>query len=63
MYKTWACKIGVKGDLQLPPGSDLPMRQAIKEAFYKLTGVDHDFCFSGWAAELNDVEKCVVDKS
>jgi hypothetical protein len=55
--KIWQCKIGVDFDLKLPPGSDLPMRQAVARAFREITGYDADFNFSGWGAELDEDEK------
>jgi hypothetical protein len=63
-YQVCACKIGLKEKIDIPGGADWPMRQAIKKAFYDLTGVDADFCFSGWNAELTDIEWEVArDKS
>lgn len=59
---TWGCKIGIKGDLKLPPGADSPLREAIKEVFKKFTGKDHDFCFSGWSCELTETEKEIIDE-
>lgn len=59
-HQTWACKIGIIGDIDLPGGADLPMRMAIQRAFKEITGVDAEFCFSGWNAELTPVERSVV---
>lgn len=59
-YRIWDCKIGIVGDCNLPDGADLPMRQAIKEAFYNITGIDCDFCLSGWGGLLTHTEKGVV---
>jgi len=55
----WGCKIGIKSgaSITLPGGSDLPMSRAVEEAFKKVTGVDAEFCFSGWGETLTDVEK------
>lgn len=61
-YKVWTCKIGISGDVDLPPGADLPMRRAIMKAFREVTGVEYEFCFSGWAGELTDAEKHIVSK-
>lgn len=60
--KIWTCKIGEVCDHKLPPGSDLPMRQAIKKAYYELTGEWPEFVFSGWGGELTDVEREVAYK-
>lgn len=56
----WQCKIGIVGSVPLPMGCDWPMRQAIREAFFRLTGVQADFVFSGWNAELTDGELRVL---
>lgn len=61
-YTVWDCKIGVKGELNLPLGADWPMRQAIARAFFELTGQHAEFNFSGWGGTLNDVEKSIVEK-
>ncbi len=59
-FQVWQCKVGVKGDVDLPWGADLPMRQAIQKAFREVTGVDAEFTFSGWNAQLTESEKKVV---
>ena len=59
--KIWTCKIGAKDVRQLPPGSDAPMRKAIEEAFYKLTGKYSDFNFSGWCGRLDKFERNIVN--
>ncbi len=56
----WTCKIGEVDSSKLPPGSDQPMRQAIKRAYFELTGEHPEFLFSGWGGELDDIERCVV---
>lgn len=58
--KVWECKIGGEG-IELPDGADFEMRQAIKEAYFKLTGKDCEFCFSGWGAKLSPIELRVLD--
>ena len=55
----WLCKIGVSRRLDLPEGSDLPMRKAVKAAFEDLTGMP-GFCFSGWGGGLTIAEQIVV---
>lgn len=60
--KMWACKIGIKEDVQLPGGADAPLREAVKRAFKELTGKDCDFCFSGWGYTLDELERKVVDE-
>ena len=59
-FQVWACKIGVEGDVSIPYGGDLPMRQAIQKAFFELTGVHAKFIFSGWNAQLTEGEKNAV---
>lgn len=59
--KIWSCKIGEVEDESLPPGADLPMREAIRRAYVEITGHAPDFIFSGWGAELTDSERAVVE--
>ena len=56
----WECKIG--GDnIILPLGADLPMRIAIQKAFIEVTGIEPEYCFSGWGASLTKMERDVVN--
>ena len=57
--KIWSCKIGEVEEV--PYGADSPMRQAIAEAYLKLTGKEAEFCFSGWGAELSEDERACVE--
>ncbi len=59
----WGCKIGVKPGQKviLPGGSDFPMREAVEEAFERITGIEAEFCFSGWGEELTEGEKSVLE--
>lgn len=59
-HKAWSCKVGVIGSVDLPPGSDLPMRRAVEAAFFELTGKRAEFNFSGWGAQLDEGEYEVV---
>lgn len=61
----WSCKIGLKKGTfaVLPGGADLPMREAVEDAFRKITGLEADFTFSGWGAELTKDELDVVNES
>jgi len=56
----WACKIGEIDSAKLPKGSDAPMRKAVEEAYWRLTGEYPDFIFSGWGAELTESERAAV---
>jgi hypothetical protein len=58
----WECKIGEADRKLLPEGADSPMRNAIREAYFKLTGHEPDFIFSGWGAELTETERQVTDE-
>jgi hypothetical protein len=60
--RVWSCKIGGVDTEALPPGADWPLRQAVKEAYFKLTGKESDFCFSGWGAELTEDEAAVAER-
>jgi hypothetical protein len=35
---TWTCRIGTLAGVEVPDGGDAPMRAAVEEAFYKVTG-------------------------
>lgn len=60
--RVWTCKIGGPVSF-LPPGADLPMRNAVEKAYRELVGEDHQFNFSGWGACLDDGERAVVEDS
>lgn len=59
MLKVWQCKIGGYID-DLPQGSDGPLREAVQEAYRKLTGVEAEFTFSGWGGSLDEFEQEVA---
>ncbi len=59
--KIWSCKIGEIDAQFLPAGADFPMREAVAKAYRELTGRGADFCFSGWGAELTEVQRAVVE--
>lgn len=53
MKAIWSCTICIEDyDGKLPVGSDFPMRKAVKEAFFKLTGQEEDYIASGWVDKL-----------
>lgn len=54
--RIWFCKIGGMA-ADLPEGADLPMRKAIKQAYYEITGFEAEFLFSGWGADLTEPER------
>lgn len=57
----WRCKVGCIGPLEVPQNGDAPMRDAIARAFRRTIGVDPEFTFSGWSAELTEPELAVVE--
>lgn len=59
--KIWECKIGEADPSVLSPFADTPMRRAVEEAYQRLTGQEAKFIFSGWAAELTEGERAVVE--
>ena len=59
--KIWSCKIGECDEGLLELGADAPMRKAVQKAYGEVTGLDADFCFSGWGAELDEFERAVAD--
>lgn len=58
----WDCKIGIAPgtSVRLPGGADEPMREAVERAYKDVTGLDAEFCFSGWGADLTDDETKVL---
>lgn len=58
--KIWTCKIGAVTPENLPLGSDLPMRRAVSDEFFRLTGKEPEYIFSGWGGELTPDERAVV---
>jgi hypothetical protein len=59
--KIWSCKIGEVDEAKLPNGADFPMRRAIAKAYEEITGEEPTFLFSGWGAELEEIERAVVE--
>jgi len=59
-HTAWSGKIGVMGCVPLPKGADWPMRQAVEEAFLRLTGVHCEFGFTGWGAQLDEIDYAVI---
>jgi hypothetical protein len=53
----WSCKIGECPDASVPCGADNPMRDAVADAYKRLTGHDPSFIFSGWNDELTEYER------
>ena len=60
--RVWDCKVGVLGELELPGGADGPMRHAVEDAFFKVTGRHAHFMFSGWGGKLDEEELAVIDE-
>ena len=63
MLKTeiWTCKIGEVSPNKVPYPGDPIMRQAVQEAYMRLTGEVPKFTFSGWGGELTEGERELVD--
>lgn len=60
--KIWSCLIGEVPDSMVPQGGDWPMRQAVANAYRELTGAEPRFIFSGWGAELTDIQREIVEE-
>lgn len=60
--KIWDCKIGGVDRSKLPDGADLPMRNAIRQAYKELTGEEPQFIFSGWGGKLTKIEREIVSE-
>ena len=61
--KTWECKIGEVDAAFLPEGADFPMRRAIETAYHDLTGEWRRFIFSDWGAELDTIQREIVEST
>ena len=62
--RVWACKAVWGIDSELSAGCDQPMREAVKDAFFKVTGRWPDALFSGWAGQLTEGElRCALRRS
>ena len=61
--KIWSCKIGEIDATKLPSGSDFPMRRAIEVAYHGITGEWPEFIFSGWGAELDPIQREIVNST
>lgn len=59
----WSCKIGETADALLVQAADTPMRAAVSEAYFNVTGRAPHFIFSGWGAKLTQDERLVVDNA
>lgn len=53
----WQCKIGECPDESLPNAADFPMRDAVADAYERISGHKPAFIFSGWNAELTEGER------
>jgi hypothetical protein len=56
----WECKVGDVRRSELPYGADLPMRNAVKEAFKALVGRYPRAVFSGWGGRWSDEQLGVL---
>lgn len=59
--KIWWCKVGEAEDVGSVTGPDLPMRAAVSDAYFALTGQRPDFIFSGWHGQLDESQRAVVE--
>jgi hypothetical protein len=50
----WECAIGGRDPVIIPPGGDLPMRQAVERAFFELTGQRAEYTYSGWGRKFTE---------
>jgi hypothetical protein len=58
---TWSCRIGQVPHHGLPDWSDRLMREAVARAYREITGEEPLFIFSGWADELTESERAVLE--
>lgn len=63
----WYCKVGGEiDDESWEPGGtytpdDHTLREPVERAYQERFGVEPEFCFSGWGAELTESERAVVE--
>ena len=57
----WSCLIGPAKPGELPPGCDSPMRNAVADAFCKITGHDDQFLSSGWGAHPDKLMRKIME--
>lgn len=55
----WSCTVGEYPRGFLPPGSDAPMREVVREGYRRLTGREPDYIFSGWGDPLPESYRAV----
>jgi len=60
-YRVWTCKLVVDDSKPLPRGFDGPPRDAAVEAVER-AGFEVVSMFSGWAGQLTEMEKKIVDE-
>ena len=63
MKTSWSCLIGEFDRDLLPKGCDAPLREAVQEAYYKLTGEWPNFTFSGWGAQPDKGQRAVINNT
>ena len=52
----WICIIGPTTRPELPSGADLPMRNAVEDAFQVTTKKEREICWSGWGNNREKVD-------
>jgi len=62
----WHCIIGPTDRDKLQVGGDFPMRTAVENAFWRLTGHHEESCWSGWGYDEEHVQilvsVCILNK-
>lgn len=61
MREAWECTIGSRNGVHIPPGADLPMREAVREAYTRITGEQPEAIFSGWGATFSEPQRAVIE--
>lgn len=58
----WSCTAGFLKDVAVDhTHADAPMRKAVEDAMFVLTGEYPEFVFSGWSAELSEPQLAVLE--
>ena len=57
----WTCVVGPCESSKLPNGADFPMRQAIKQVVFNMTGEYPENVWSGWGCD-EDEKNAILNK-
>lgn len=56
----WGCKIGGRFFDPLPSAADAPLRDAVEAIYFQITGVQSEFCYSGWSDKISPAKTTML---